>query len=140
MSGLVEFLRARYAEALAREEGTWRVIPSPFDGREVEIRYSSDYGQEVIVDGHPYPAEEYFRIATEPAPDPTALADLDAKVKLLNLHAPDSFNGASGYVSCKECGQGYEVHEWGPKYPCATVRLLALPYADHPDYREEWKP
>ena len=21
-----------------------------------------------------------------------------------------------------------------------TLRLLALPYADHPDYREEWKP
>jgi hypothetical protein len=22
----------------------------------------------------------------------------------------------------------------------ATMRLLALPYADHPDYREEWRP
>lgn len=24
--------------------------------------------------------------------------------------------------------------------PCTTLRLLALPYADHPDYREEWRP
>lgn len=23
---------------------------------------------------------------------------------------------------------------------CPTLRLLALPYADHPDYDEEWKP
>ena len=23
--------------------------------------------------------------------------------------------------------------------PCDTIRLLALPYADHPDYREEWR-
>lgn len=27
-------------------------------------------------------------------------------------------------------------HEW----PCLTVRLLALPYAAHPDYRSEWRP
>jgi hypothetical protein len=24
--------------------------------------------------------------------------------------------------------------------PCTTQRLLVLPYADHPDYRPEWKP
>jgi hypothetical protein len=24
--------------------------------------------------------------------------------------------------------------------PCPTLRALALPYADHPDYREEWRP
>lgn len=23
---------------------------------------------------------------------------------------------------------------------CSTMRLLALPYADHPDYQREWKP
>jgi hypothetical protein len=42
--------------------------------------------------------------------------------------------------------------EWGPDAPCECaaewpdykqvplLRLLALPYADHPDYRPEWKP
>jgi hypothetical protein len=24
--------------------------------------------------------------------------------------------------------------------PCDTLLLLALPYADHPDYRETWTP
>lgn len=27
-----------------------------------------------------------------------------------------------------------------PEGPCPTVRLLAAPYADHPDYRQEWAP
>jgi hypothetical protein len=25
------------------------------------------------------------------------------------------------------------------RYPCLTLRALALPYADHPDYRLEWR-
>ena len=25
-------------------------------------------------------------------------------------------------------------------YPCETIRALALPYADHPDYDEKWRP
>lgn len=24
--------------------------------------------------------------------------------------------------------------------PCPTLRLLSLPFADHPDYRQEWRP
>jgi hypothetical protein len=27
-----------------------------------------------------------------------------------------------------------------PSPPSETLKLLALPYADHPDYRQEWKP
>jgi hypothetical protein len=26
----------------------------------------------------------------------------------------------------------------GVHYPCLTLRLLAIPYAEHPDYRKEW--
>jgi hypothetical protein len=26
------------------------------------------------------------------------------------------------------------------KFPCPTVKILALPYVDHPDFREEWRP
>ncbi|QBI56755.1 DUF6221 family protein [Streptomonospora litoralis] len=28
----------------------------------------------------------------------------------------------------------------GDPYPCTTLRLLALPYADHPHYQQEWAP
>lgn len=27
----------------------------------------------------------------------------------------------------------------GTRYPCLTLRALALPYADHPDFRLEWR-
>lgn len=27
----------------------------------------------------------------------------------------------------------------GTRYPCLTLRALALPYADHPEYREDWR-
>lgn len=30
------------------------------------------------------------------------------------------------------------VHD-GTSYPCLTLRALALPYADHPDFRLEWR-
>lgn len=33
--------------------------------------------------------------------------------------------------------------EWNDGYVCGqefALKLLALPYADHPDYRQEWKP
>jgi hypothetical protein len=43
---------------------------------------------------------------------------------------------------CETCGNydptGLHAHETDG--PCATLRLLALPYADHEDFREEWRP
>lgn len=126
MSDLVEFLRARYAEARAREHGKRRSIPSPFDGHDVEITYSSDEGQQVIVDGHPYPPEQYFEIATEPAPDPDVIADLDSKQRITDL---------------------YEIASASPELDrdawlvlTETLKLLALPFTGHPNYDERWRP
>ncbi|MFI8351289.1 DUF6221 family protein [Streptomyces sp. NPDC085596] len=65
------------------------------------------------------------------------LREIDAKRRLLDLHAPDVMGT---HTSCTECGQGYEMHDWGPAYPCTTVRLLAMPYEARPGYREEWRP
>jgi len=53
-------------------------------------------------------------------------------------HHPDRFNPAA--IACWICAHDrdetyYEVNGW-----CKTVRLLALPYASHSDYREEWRP
>lgn len=70
------------------------------------------------------------------------LAEVDAKRRVLDLHAGDH-----------ECStirhgvdwDGQSVEEidsctWVLGGDCSTVRLLALPYAAHPDYREEWRP
>jgi hypothetical protein len=54
----------------------------------------------------------------------------DARRRIVGLHhnpraLPD------GPDLCLGCGH--------PE-PCPTLRLMALPFADHPDYREDWRP
>lgn len=56
------------------------------------------------------------------------LSDVAVKLDLLKLH------GAEAGQHPDFCG--HDKHE----LPCPTLRLLARPYADHPDYREEWRP
>lgn len=69
------------------------------------------------------------------------LAEVEAKRRILDEHRPivdgdrDPAWPPPGH--CAEC--------WSPKHedyhpwPCRIVRLLALSYADHEDYREVWK-
>lgn len=140
MSDIADFLRARYTEARARENGKRRSIPSVFDGHDVVIEGDAE-GTRVLVDGHEYPADQYWEIATEPAPDPDAIADCDAKIAVVDLHDSagshrcptyDQYPGTERYVD----------HE--PRIrvqPCSTLRVLAQPYAGHPDHKgEEWAP
>jgi len=61
------------------------------------------------------------------------LAEVDAKRRIIDLH--DDVSGG-----CRTCMDA-ELSNDGPDaaaWPCPTLRLLALPYADHPGYREEW--
>lgn len=39
-------------------------------------------------------------------------------------------------ISCREC----EAAEMASGYDERVLEFLALPYADHPDYRPEWRP
>jgi hypothetical protein len=87
------------------------------------------------------------------------LAECEAKRAIVELHRPApsaSFHHGSNTGSvaawaavtdpeedleadaaCETCG---EFSEYAVPWPCQTLRLLALPYADHPDYDEEWRP
>lgn len=69
------------------------------------------------------------------------LVDIAAKRRIVELHTPDSEG------NCETCGTGQR--SWGPgdpgefdptPWPCRTIRVLASVYADHPDYRQEWRP
>lgn len=38
---------------------------------------------------------------------------------------------------CACCNDGEKYYNTG-RWPCTSLRSLALPYADHPDYQQEW--
>ena len=57
------------------------------------------------------------------------LRDVEAKRKIVELHLPERL-GYFTDINCQQC----RVHD-----PCPTLRFLALPYADHPDYDEAWR-
>ena len=133
MSDIAEFLRARYAEqralAEAARDGNWDFKPYP----------------PLEVGGDPVKYEAMMaRVRFVEALQPSqVLADLDAKLAILDEHPatrdviaekPDGLHG----FGCATCHQDEGLiigYGW-----CRTLRLLAVPFAAHPDYDERWRP
>lgn len=71
-----------------------------------------------------------------------ALAECEAKRRIVALHSETSEMRDYGNWEphlCRSCGgQGYNDFD-GIAYPCDTIKALASVYADHPDFREEWR-
>lgn len=82
-----------------------------------------------------------------------ALAECEAKRRIIGLHHSQPnwterqhnepgpravFDVIFDTLECAECSGSIisDLVDW----PCPTLRLLSLPYADHPDYRAEWRP
>ena len=67
------------------------------------------------------------------------LAECEAKRRIITLHEQGSgWLGDPEPRGCLLCHENDGIIErfgW-----CETVRALALPYADHPDFRKEWAP
>jgi hypothetical protein len=61
------------------------------------------------------------------------LADCEAKLRIVEeLHKPvGEMPFGTDHPVCAACHH---------LLPCSTLMMLALPYADHPDYRQEWRP
>ncbi|MFB4276051.1 DUF6221 family protein [Nonomuraea sp. MTCD27] len=128
MHDLVAFLNARLSEdaALARAvddrsepwDGQWTADESGNALRTVNGH--------VLVYGHNHPLKPGL-VDHMARHDPArVLREVDAKRLILAEHEP-VFEGAE----CPAC-----VY----RSPCTTLSLLALPYDDHTDYREEWRP
>jgi hypothetical protein len=141
MSGLVEFLRARLGEdfeaarlvlgvnamaAYKRGEPLPRWVPSP----------EGDAGV-WDTDGKPrvkfvWARERDHVIRHDPA---RVIAEVESKQRILDDVLPTM--KADELRIAGEWGVGSEpVREASDD----LLSLLALPYASHPDYREEWKP
>ncbi len=74
------------------------------------------------------------------------MADVEAKRRLIDEHST-TFTSiwwpeaeACEVECCKTCSGDEHDPDEAVEHPCPTLRLLALPFADHPDYREEWRP
>jgi hypothetical protein len=68
------------------------------------------------------------------------LAECEAKRRIVALH--EATTDFSGEVYCWVCSnvERTGLDTYLEPMPCPTLRLLALPYADHPDYQPAWKP
>jgi hypothetical protein len=118
---LTEFLLARIAEDKnAAREGT------------TEAQYSGSYGDtaadEVIGMAYNEGVAEAGMKHFERWMPARVLAECEAKRRIIKL-LPWLDNASGGIVPALKYS------------PAQTVlRQMALPYADHPDYREEWRP
>lgn len=75
--------------------------------------------------------DEYDLLCIDPS---RALAEVDAKRRILQEHRDDD------YGDCLGCGMSAMEEMRNGIDDCPTLLALALPYAGHPDYRDEWKP
>lgn len=75
------------------------------------------------------------------------LAECEAKRRIVAVHERVDRRGADGSPVtaddvCSQCAE-FDFYPWegvADEWPCPTLRALTLPYADHPDYRDEWRP
>jgi hypothetical protein len=139
MNDCVDFVLARIAEreATARRAGTeawrnrsiWRHPESP------QYIYRDD--ENIATVSHAYGPHI---AAWNPA---RVLAICEAHKQIVTSHRPTLTVRArvegDTYMSCPVC-EPYPPLESLDPGPCETIRLLAMFDADHPDYREEWKP
>jgi hypothetical protein len=106
------FLRARFDE----DEARYRQTASDADW----AKDSPDYNESYIV-----------------AEAERMLIEVEAKRRMLAVHVSEK-PWPDLPEQCERCS---DVEKWNPaEYPCETVRLLALPYAGHPDYDLAWAP
>jgi hypothetical protein len=126
MSDLAAFLLARIAEIedVVRAGPQYMLRPDEF-AAEVPVSWKGIYGDDL----HVYPL--------------LLLADCDAKRRIVDDYRwytePDEY-GPPRWSDNSPADQEYELAGGRFVGLRTAVRLLALPYADHPGYREEWRP
>jgi hypothetical protein len=87
--------------------------------------------------GHAYLVWDFFSGDGESL-KARVLAECEAKRRIVERH---SQTVECGNVGCQRRGlSGMHCLTCDDEWPCPDLRDLAVVYADHPDYRDEWKP
>lgn len=133
MNDLVRWLGEQLDEDAARATAAggdaWRRQEHP---SETVAIYDSK-GEPVVYDeGSPTEEQQAHIVRHDPA---RVLREIDAKRQLLDEHP--SVNGSDLGSDCGTCYRGDGVNA---RWPCRTLRLLAMPYADRAGYQESWRP
>lgn len=115
---LTDFLLARYAEEEAAARLTIADRKRMFDDEPDEPNF-------VFRDWPDHPGPGIVIVGAE-----RVLAECEAKRRIIEGYRIDSYN-----TPWQGCGDDCEWKALG-----WALRLLTLPYADHPDYRPEWRP
>lgn len=112
----------------------WLLDQVAVDERAARDGHSACAHVDLCDDGSEF--DEVFGFRNGPA---RVLAECDAKWRIIADHKPVEVDGGFRCGSCGpcvDCAWDAGANEW----PCITLRLLALPYADRPGYRQEWAP
>lgn len=81
-------------------------------------------------------ADEHVNTEPHPGCRERTVADCEAKRRIVDAHVRILTSPLDGPTHAPNGYCADDLCDW----PCRTLRLLALPYADHPDYRDEWRP
>lgn len=164
MSAIAEFLRARYIEAKERQQRIFRDTYEPGAPCPICTRptwgmrmYGGDESRLASFEpcGHDTNDPAVVAQFQEPAPDPDVIADLDAKLALIDdLPAERHQVVEDCWWTCaaatEERDGGETCHDARIGSPCDCGRdarvnrrlaILAQPFAGHPDHKgEKWAP
>lgn len=136
MADLAEFLLARIAED--KEVAGGSLPPRKWAYK----AYGNRLGGQVLGISEDWRGTGFQQVSEHIARhDPArVLAECEAKRRIVESHedAGKSWSRSGGIEhACSMCGT---ADEYPVEWPCLTLRLLALPYADHPDYDQSWRP
>ncbi|MFD3741603.1 DUF6221 family protein [Streptomyces sp. NPDC058629] len=142
MDDLVQFLRDRLTddEQTARA-ATWDEWDSAhwtahrraqYDGRWVIV----DHAEEGVTELTPHAADDAGVAQHIARHDPArVLRDVEAQRQIMQVH-----NARDNWGTCVGCPRDAEGSMNVGIDECPILRALALPYADHPDYQDAWRP
>ncbi len=135
--GLTAFLLARIAEdeTTAREatSSPWVVDPAGDGIRAGSPDADGYYDTAVVISDHgAYPPDEATAQHIARWDPARVLAECEAKRRIIDLADESVVYWATRGSDSKEEGKMWMYGD--------VLKLLALPYADHPDYRDEWRP
>lgn len=151
MTGLADFLRARYAErrAIAEAASPWPWKINPDDPEEVLANDDILVADVFALSSNQTRNTATFIATNDPA---DVLADLDAKLALLkDLLAErhdvveDCWYTCAAATEERDGGESCNEDRQGGPCDCGRdarvnrrLRILARPFTGHPDYQEDW--